>query len=182
MFLKPLILVDRTFYLDSYHVPYGIWCYIMPLFSYFNLIFYRKVLNINHFSIFSMVWMFFICLFRFFFLRLETYAKYVFNICLDQGKSKFVMWKPNQVNFLETVGSWEQNRCDFCSKSRAVNQKLGSSWIIYRKLDFCSPFKKLTQKNSIKSSVKWVKRSTLVTLLQSRKVLNIKHFSGQIVS
>ena len=151
-------------------------------FSCFNLIFYRKVITIKDFSIFSMVWMFFICLFRFFFLRLETYAKYVFNICLDQGKSKFVMWKPNQVNFLEKIEFWEQNRCDFFSKSRAVNQKLGSSWNFYCKLDFCSPFKKLTQKNSIKSSVKWVKRSTLVTLLQSRKVLNIKHFSGQIVS
>ena len=88
--LKPLIMVDRIPYLDSYHVPYGI-CYIMPLFSYFNLIFYRKVLNIKHFSIFSMVWMFFICMFRFFFLRLKTYAKQVFNIPLDQGKSKFVM-------------------------------------------------------------------------------------------
>ena len=113
MFLKPLILVDRTFYLDSYHVPYGIWCYIMPLFSYFNLIFYRKVLNINHFSIFSMVWIFFICLFRFFFLRLVIYAKQVFNIHLDQGKSNFVIWKSNQVNFLEKVQFWGQNRCDF---------------------------------------------------------------------
>ena len=175
-------MVDRIPYLDSYHVPCGIWCYIMPLFSYFNLVFYRKVLNIKHFSIFSMVWMFFICLFRFFFLRLETCAKQVFNIHLDQGKSKFVMWKPNQVNFLEKVEFLEKNRCDFFSKSRAVNQKLGSSWNFYCKLDFCSPFKKLTQKNSIKSSVKWVKRSKLVILLQNRKVLNIKHFSGRIVS
>ena len=129
-----------------------------------------------------MVWMFFICLFRFFFLKLENYAKQVFNICLDQGKFKIVMRKPNQVNFLEKVEFWEQNKCDFFSKSRAVNQKLDSSWNFYCKLDFCSRFKKLTQKNSIKSSVKWVKRSKLVILLQSRKVLNIKHFSGWIVS
>ena len=101
-----------------------------------------------------MVWMFFICLFRFFFLKLENYAKQVFNICLDQGKFKIVMQKPNQVNFLEKVEFWEQNKCDFFSKSRAVNQKLDSSWNFYCKLDFCSRFKKLTQKNSIKSSVK----------------------------
>ena len=116
-------MVDRINYLDSYHVPHGI-CYIMTLFHVWTSFFTEKF-NINDFSIFSMVWMFFICLFRFFFLRLETYAKYVFNICLDQGKSKFVMWKPNQVHFWETVGFWEQNRCDFCSKSRAVKAQAG---------------------------------------------------------
>ena len=129
------------------------------------------------FFYFSMVWIFFICLFRFFFLRLETYAKQVFTIRLDQEESKFVMWKPNEVNFMEKVEFWEQNRSDFFSKSRAVNRKLGSSWNFYCKLDFCSSFKMLTHKNSIKSSVKWVKRSKIVILLQSRKVLNIKFVS-----
>ena len=51
------------------------------------------------------------------------------------------------MNFLEKVEFWEQNRCDFFSKSRAVNQKLGSNWNFYCKLDLRSPFKKLKEKD-----------------------------------